>query len=452
MPTKDIQRLWIKSPLATLDKQAAGGVVIENDRIVEILAAGEQPARPITEIFDARDHILLPGLVNAHHHFYQTLTRAYPQALNKELFPWLQSLYPVWAGLTREMVAVSTQIALAELLLSGCTTASDHHYLFPLGLEEAIDIQMEQAHRLGVRVHLTRGSMSLGQADGGLPPQSTVQDEATILADSERLIRRYHQAEDGAMRRVALAPCSPFSVSEELMRASAELARQHGVRLHTHLAETHDETDFCLQMFGVRPLDYLERVGWLNDSTWLAHGIHFNDEEIKRLGQAGTGICHCPSSNMLLASGQCPTLELEAAGSPVGLGVDGSASNDGSNMIQEVRQAFLLQRLRYGAAAISHQKVLNWATEGSAHCLGRDDIGTLAVGKQADLALFKLDGIRYAGAGDPLAALVLCGAEKADRMMVAGRWRVIDGEVVELDLNRLIARQKELATQLAQTT
>ncbi|WP_432474551.1 8-oxoguanine deaminase [Amphritea sp. HPY] len=446
------QRIWIKAPLATLDNHCAGGIVIEGQRIVELVASGATPVSSVDEVFDAREHVMLPGLINSHHHFYQTLTRAYPQALNKSLFSWLKSLYPVWARLGQEMIEVSTQVALSELLLSGCTTASDHHYLFPDGLENAIDIQMEQARKLGMRVHLTRGSMSLGVDDGGLPPQSTVQDEDTILADSERLIQRYHQAGEGAMSQVALAPCSPFSVSESLMRASADLAKKHGVRLHTHLAETHDETAFCIEMFGLRPLDYLEKVGWLNDQVWLAHGIHFNDDEIRRLGEAGTGIAHCPSSNMLLASGMCPTLDLERAGSPVGLGVDGSASNDGSNMIQEVRQAFLLQRLRYRADEITHQKVLSWATEGSARCLGRQDIGKLEVGMQADIALFKLDELRFAGAGDPLAALVLCGAHQADRVMVAGEWRVLDGAIVGQDLNDLIARQKSLARKLATVT
>ena len=442
------QRLWIKNPLSTLDADHAAGVVVADGIIVETLSTGQQPAQPVDETFDARNHVLLPGLINAHHHFYQTLTRAHPAALNKALFPWLTSLYPIWARLTPAMVQISSQIALAELLLSGCTTASDHHYLFPAGLEEAVDIQMEEAGRLGVRVHLTRGSMSLGEDQGGLPPQSTVQNEADILADSERLIQRYHQRDDGAMSRVALAPCSPFSVSEDLMKATARLAEHHDVRLHTHLAETDSETDFCRKMYGVRPLDYLERVHWLNDRTWLAHGIHFNDDEIRRLGKAGVGICHCPSSNMLLASGQCPTLDLEAAGSPIGLGVDGSASNDGSNLMLEVRQALLLQRLRYGAEAITHHNVLNWATEGSARCLGREDIGRIAVGKQADLALFTLDDIRYAGVGDPLAALVLCGADQADHVMVQGRWRVRNGQIDGLDLPALIARQKELARSL----
>jgi len=443
------QRTWIKNPLDCLDPAYAGGIVIQNDLIVELIRAGEQPLQAVDEVVDAHEHVLIPGLINSHHHFYQTLTRAFPAALNKNLFPWLQSLYPVWARLTPEMIATSTQIALCELLLSGCTTASDHHYLFPNGLEHAIDIQVEQATKLGIRVHLTRGSMSLGEDQGGLPPRTTIQTDREILDDSQRLIKAYHQYEDGAMTRIALAPCSPFSVSEELMRATADLAQELDVRLHTHLAETHDETNFCIKMFGVRPVDYLERVGWLNNRTWLAHGIHFNDEEIARLGKANVGIAHCPSSNMLLASGQCPTIALQEAGCPVGLGVDGSASNDGSNMIGEVRQALLLQRLRYGAKEITHQKAFKWATIGSAGCLGRDDIGEIAVGKQADIALFKLDEIRFAGAGSPVAAILLCGATKADKVMVAGKWRVLDGQIVGVDMNQLMAKQITLAANLA---
>ena len=443
------QRTWIKNPLDCLDPAYAGGIVIQNDLIVELIRAGEQPLQAVDEVVDAHEHVLIPGLINSHHHFYQTLTRAFPAALNKNLFPWLQSLYPVWARLTPEMIATSTQIALCELLLSGCTTASDHHYLFPNGLEHAIDIQVEQATKLGIRVHLTRGSMSLGEDQGGLPPRTTIQTDREILDDSQRLIKAYHQYEDGAMTRIALAPCSPFSVSEELMRATADLAQELDVRLHTHLAETHDETDFCIKMFGVRPVDYLERVGWLNNRTWLAHGIHFNDEEIARLGKANVGIAHCPSSNMLLASGQCPTIALQAAGCPVGLGVDGSASNDGSNMIGEVRQALLLQRLRYGAEEITHQKAFEWATIGSAGCLGRDDIGEIAVGKQADIALFKLDEIHFAGAGSPVAAILLCGASKADKVMVAGKWRVLEGQIVGIDMNQLMAKQITLAANLA---
>ena len=443
--------LWIKNPLAVFvpeEVDADGGIVIKDATIAELVPHGRTPTLPGYTIFDASRHVVLPGLINSHHHFYQTLTRALPAALDQELFPWLQALYPVWAGLTPGHIAISSRLALAELLLSGCTTASDHHYVFPAGLEQAIDIQIAEAAKLGIRVVLTRGSMSLSVEDGGLPPKSVVQDEATILTDSERLIRQYHQSGPGAMAQVALAPCSPFSVSEELMVETGRLAREHGVRLHTHLAETHDETEFCLATMGARPVDYLERVGWLADDVWLAHGIHFNAEEIQRLGAAGVGICHCPCSNMILASGLCPTLELEAAGCPVGLGVDGSASNDGSNLIQEVRQAFLLQRLKYGSGRVSHRDALRWVTQGSARCLGREDIGTIAPGKQADLALFTLDDLRFSGVGDPLAALVLCGAHQADQVMVAGRWVVENGEIPGVDLAELMDTHNRLAVRL----
>ncbi len=440
--------VWIKNPLAITNQQAGGGLVVTDGLICEIIGTGQKPIAKDYDIFDAGAHVVLPGLINTHHHFYQTLTRACPVALNKPLFPWLQSLYPVWAKLTPDMMERATKLALAELLLSGCTTAADHHYLFPDSLTDAIDIQAEAARDLGIRVHLTRGSMSLGEDQGGLPPRTTVQNEETILEDSLRLIRTYHDPLEGSMIRIALAPCSPFSVSTDLMQASAGLARQEGVRLHTHLAETHDETDFCLDMFGLRPLDYLEKVGWLSDDTWLAHGIHFNDEEIRRLGQAGVGICHCPSSNMVLSSGICRTLELEATGCPVGLGVDGSASNDGSNLMQEIRQAMLIGRLLYSAGDMTHEAALRFATEGSARCLGRDDIGRLDVGMQADLALFKLDEPRFSGAGDPLAALVLCGAHQADYVMVAGEWRVRDGEIPDLDMASLMAEHHTFGTKL----
>lgn len=444
-------RIWIKNPLALFtanDRDAAGGLVVENGVIAELLGAGQAPARPVDSTFDAREHVVLPGLVNTHHHFYQTLTRAWAPVVNQPLFPWLKTLYPVWARLTPEQLAVASRVALAELLLSGCTTAADHHYLFPRGLEEAIDVQVEAVRELGLRALLCRGSMSLGEADGGLPPQRTVQPAEAILADGERLIRRYHERGPGARVQIALAPCSPFSVTPEIMRASAELAERHDVRLHTHLAETLDEEAFCLQRFGLRTVDYLDSVGWLGPRTWLAHGIHFNAQEIARLGAAGTGVCHCPVSNMRLASGICPTLELEDAGAPLGLGVDGSASNDASNLILEARQALYLQRLRYGAERITPQRVLGWATRGSARLLGRDDIGELAVGRQADLALFKLDELRFSGSHDPLAALLLCGAERADRVMVGGRWRVIDGRIEGLDLAALIAAHRRTARQL----
>ena len=443
--------IWLKNPLAILEDNnaAAGGIVVQNNKIIELVEAGQQPVSQIDQVFDASNHVILPGLINTHHHFYQTLTRAYPDALNKELFPWLKSLYPVWAGLTEDMIHVATRLAATELLLSGCTTAGDHHYLYPEAAPEVLDIQVDAIRQIGVRGALTRGSMSLGEDDGGLPPRNTIQTEDVILADSERVINEYHDASEGSMMTVALAPCSPFSVTEDLMKESAKLARQKGVRLHTHLAETFDENDFCLKVFGVRPVDYLERVGWMSDDVWLAHGIHFNDEEISRLGKAGVGITHCPSSNMVLGSGQCRTRELEQAGCPVGLGVDGSASADCSNMIQEVRQAMLLQRLRYGSADITHFDAFRWATKGSAACIGRNDIGEIAVGKQADLALFKLDEIRFSGSGDPLAALLLCGAHSADYVMVAGEWKVKDSQLVDIDLNELLAEHENARRQLA---
>ena len=450
MTSKSQSTVWIKSPMAIFAENAEEGIVVQGEKILELVARGQKPKNQIDEVYDAGDSVLLPGLINTHHHFYQTLTRAYPEALNKELFPWLKSLYKVWANIQPEMIAVSTELALSELLLSGCTTASDHHYLFPSQLENAIDIQVEEAKKLGIRVVLTRGSMSLGEDDGGLPPQSVVQTKEQILSDSERLITTYHDSSEGSMTQIALAPCSPFSVTTDLMIETAELAEQHNVRLHTHLAETIDEENFCLEKFGLRTVDYLESVGWLSNRTWLAHGIHFNKEEIQKLGQAGVGICHCPTSNMMLASGICHSLELEDAGSTIGLGVDGSASNDGSNMIAELRQAMYLQRLRYGASKITHQKAYNWATKGSAALRGRSDIGEIAVGKQADLALFKLDEMRFSGSHDSLAALLLCGAQKADRVMIAGNWKVVDGRIVGQDASELTSRHSNAAKLLRQ--
>jgi len=439
--------VWLKNPLAILADSAEGGLVVKGQKVIELVAKGQQPKSSYDEVMECGELVILPGLINGHHHFYQTLTRALPQALNKPLFGWLTSLYPVWAGLEPDMLYQATRLALAELLLSGCTTAADHHYLFPEALTQAMDIQAEAAASIGIRMTMTRGSMSLGVNDGGLPPQSTVQQEDTILADSERVIKRYHDPSEGSMLQVALAPCSPFSVTPELMRNSATLAAQHNVMLHTHLAETIDEENFCLQRFGLRTVDYLDSVGWLGPQTWLAHGIHFNDDEIKRLGAAGTGICHCPTSNMMLASGMAPVQELEAAGCPVGLGVDGSASNDGSNMIQEVRQALYLQRLKYGAQ-VSHFDAYRWATKGSAKMLGRSDIGSLEVGKQADIACFKLDEMRFSGSHDPLAALLLCGAHKAQHVMVAGKWRVKYGVIEGLDVGPLLQQHGAAARAL----
>jgi 8-oxoguanine deaminase len=440
--------LWLANPLAILADDAGGGVIIENGRIAELVPAGREPRTPVTARFDASAHVVLPGLINSHHHFYQTLTRACPPAIDKPLFPWLEALYPIWAKLRPEHLRLAVRAALAELLLSGTTTTSDHHYVFPPGLEDAIDLEVEEARGLGLRVVLSRGSMSLAREDGGLPPRAVVQTEETILADCERLIARYHQPGDGAMVQIALAPCSPFSVTERLMRDTATLAARHEVRLHTHLAETEDEDAWCQARFGCRPIDYLERQGWLDSRVWLAHGIWFDEAEILRLGRARVAISHCPTSNMILASGCCQVPALERAGAPVGLGVDGSASNDSSNLIEEVRRAFLLQRLHHGAGRISHEDALRWATSGSAACLGRPDLGRIAPGLQADLALFRLDELRFSGAGDPLAALILCGASRADRVMVQGRWLVEDGQIPGLDLARLRAAHSAAARAL----
>jgi len=439
-------RIWIKNPLSVLAEDAQGGIVVDGGRISECLASGQQPTQPVEQVFDASQHVVLPGLINTHHHFYQTMTRAHPDAINKELFPWLKALYPIWAkNVNPHTFRLGTRLALTELLMSGCTTVSDHHYLYPAGLENAMDIQVEEAERLGMRMTVTRGSMSLSEKDGGLPPDSIVQDDDTILADCERVINKYHDRSDGSMLQVAMAPCAPFTVTKRLMMETMDLAHKHDCTCHTHLGETLDEDDYCMAHYGCRPVDYLEELGWMNDRVWLAHGIHFNDDEVQRLGAAGVGVCHCPTSNMVLASGHCRTKELEAAGSPVGLGVDGSASNDNSNLMEAVRHALMINRLTYDAASVTHFDVFRWATEGSAKCLGRDDIGKIAVGKQADFALYRLDDLRFSGAGDPLAALVLCGAHEADRVMLAGKWLVEDTLPVNMDVAKLRYEHGEAA-------
>ncbi len=442
------QRLWIKDPLAIFADGAERGLVVEGRIIAELVPAGAEPLAPC-DIFDAGRHVVLPGLVNTHHHFYQTLTRAHPAAINKRLFPWLQALYPIWARLTPDTLRPAVRIALIELLMSGCTTAADHHYLYPEGLEQAVDIEVEAAREIGIRMTVTRGSMNLSQKDGGLPPDSVVQDEDTILRDSERVLSLFHDPSPGAEIQIGLAPCSPFTVTERLMRETAALAERFDCPLHTHLAETEDETRFCQERYGCRPVEFLERTGWLVPRAWLAHGIHFDEREIATLGRHGLGVCHCAASNMVLASGICRTVELEAAGAKVGLGVDGSASNDASNMMEALRQALMIGRLRYGADAITHRDVLRWGTEGSARCIGRGDIGRIAPGYQADLALFTLEETRFAGAHDPLAALILCSAHRADRVMVGGRWRVADGQPLGIDLAKLIADQRQAAKRFA---
>ena len=444
-----IKRVWIKEPLAIYGAMdAAGGLVIEGDTIIELVSKNREPSMQVDQIFDASSLVVLPGLINTHHHFYQNLSRSFPKALNQPLFNWLKNLYPLWAKLNLEDISISSRLAMTELLLSGCTTTVDHHYLFSNELQNAIDVQVSEASNLGLRAVLCRGSMSLGIEDGGLPPNSVVQDEKTILEDSERLIKSYHNADHGSKVQIALAPCSPFSVTRELMQASAELASTHKVKIHTHLGETEDETTFCINHFGVKPLDYLDDMNMLNDEIWIAHGIHFDKDEIVRLGKAKAGVSHCPSSNMILSSGICPVFELEKAGAKIGIGVDGSSSNDSSNMIEELRMAMLLQRLQSGAQKISHLDAIRWATSGSAACIGRSDIGELTAGKQADIAMFSLKEPRFSGFSDALASLVLSGAQKAEFVMVAGNWLVENGELAGIDLEKLLVDHQLAAENL----
>jgi len=442
-------RLWIKDPLAILAAGAERGIVVEGAEIVECIARGRSPAIRPDATFDASRHVVLPGLVNAHHHFYQTLTRAHAAGLGKELIPWLMAMERVWDRMTPEALRIAVRMALVELMLSGCTTAADHHNLFPPGLENAIDIEVEEATKLGLRMTVSRGSMGISEKDGGLQPDSIVQDSDTILEDSERVLRLYHDQNAGAMIRVALAPCSPLAVPKRVMEGSAELAERFDARLHCHLCQSPDEDVYAMQAFGKRSVDILEEAGWLTSRTWVAHGIYFDPAEIERLGRAGVGVSHCAASDMLFAQGICPTVDLEAAGVAIGLGVDGSASNDSSNMMEAVRHSMMLGRLRYGPSAVTPYDALRWGTQGSARCLGRDDIGAIGVGMQADLALFTLDEPRFSGAQDPIAALALCGAHRADRVMVAGRWRVIDGAPEGVDLKALIAKHKAAARAFA---
>lgn len=443
------RRTWIRRPMAILAKDASEGLVIEGTRIVECIATGSMPTQPVDEVFDATNHVVIPGLINTHHHFFQNLTRAHPHAQNKALFPWLAALYPVWAHLTPEAFRIATRLSYVELLLSGCTTAADHHYLYPAGLEAAVDIQVEEARALQMRAIVSRGSMSTGS--GGVTPSDLVQTEQEILADSERVLDKYHDRSDGAMIQIALAPCSLFNVTKELMVQTATLADRYDCQIHTHCGETLDEISYCESTYRQRPIQYLEEVGWLNPRTWLAHGIHFTSGEISKLGKAAVGISHCPTSNMVLGSGQCRTRELEAAGCDIGIGVDGSASNDSSNLMEAIRHALMVNRLTYGPESISHLDALRWATEGAARSVGRTDIGRLEPGCEADLAMFNLDELRFSGAHDPLAALVLCGAHQADRVMIAGRWKVIDKHPVGVDLLALRAEHAASTTRFAAT-
>ncbi len=424
-----------------------GGLFIR-DNVIEAIGPTAALPQQADRIIEARGMILMPGLINTHHHLYQTLTRAVPAAQDATLFQWLKTLYPIWAGLTGEAVYVSAKLGLAELILSGCTTASDHLYIYPNDVR--IDDEIRAAQEIGIRFHASRGSMSLGESRGGLPPDRVVEDEDFILKDTIRAIETYHDPAPYAMTRIVVAPCSPFSVTPDLMRESAALARSYGVHLHTHLAETLDEEQFCLATFGHRPVGYAEALGWLGDDVWFAHGVHINAEEIRELARTHTGVAHCPSSNMRLASGIAPVRAYLDAGVPVGLGVDGSASNDSSHLLAEARMAMLLQRVMGNPAGLSAREALWIATRGGAEVLGRDDVGQLAPGKAADVIGLRLDKLSYAGGAvhDPVAATVFCHPYTVDLSIINGRVVVEEGNLLTAELPSLIEQHNAMAKRL----
>ncbi len=424
-----------------------GGIYVVENVIQQIGPTNSLPQQA-DQVIEAREMIILPGLVNTHHHFYQTLTRNLPAAQDANLFQWLRIHYPIWARLTPEAIYVSTKTAIAELMLSGCTTSSDHCYIWPNGAR--IEDQIQAAAEMGFRFHAARGSMSVGETQGGLPPDNVVEDEDAILRDSQRVIETYHDANRYAMLRIVLAPCSPFSVSPQLMRQSAELARSYGVHLHTHLAETLDEATYCTATFGRTPVELAEDLGWMGADVWHAHMVHPGVDEIARLGQTRTGVAHCPSSNMRLASGRAPIRLLQQAGARVGLGVDGSASNDSSHLLAEARQALLLQRVMGNPAALTAREALWLATRGGAYVLGRDDIGYLAPGMAADFIGYRLDTLGLAGGAphDPLASLVFCHPPQVDLSVINGRVRIQEQRLLDVDLPAIIQRHNTIARAL----
>ena len=424
-----------------------GGVYVVGNAIAAVGPAGELPSTA-DEVIDLAGHVVLPGLVNTHHHLFQTLTRAMPRAQDAELFGWLKALYPVWARMTPEMIRVSAQTAIAELLLSGCTTTSDHLYVFPNGAR--LDDAIEAASTTGIRFHATRGSMSVGESDGGLPPDALVEDEGAILADTRRVIEAWHDPSRHAMLRIGVAPCSPFSVSRELMRESAALARSYGVSLHTHLAENDGDVSYSRERFGRTPAQYAEDLGWVGRDVWHAHCVKLDAEGIALFARTGTGVAHCPCSNMRLASGIAPVRRMRDAGVPVGLGVDGSASNDAGHLLAETRQAMLLQRVGFGPSAMGAREALEIATLGGAAVLGRDDVGALAPGMSADFVAFDLRQPGYAGAlGDPVAALVFCAPSSVAWSVVGGDVVVREGRIATIDLEPHLERHNRLARELA---
>ena len=425
-----------------------GAIFVENNQITQVGLTKDLP-QTATVIIDASDKMVCPGFVNTHHHFYQTLTRAVPGAMDEKLFDWLVRLYPIWGELDAESTYLSSLIAMAELVLTGCTTASDHQYLWPHG--SALDDQIRAANEIGLRFHAVRGSMTLGRSQGGLPPDHVVQTRDEILKDSQRVIEKYHDNNRFSMTRVVLAPCSPFSVDETILVESAKMARSYpGVMLHTHVAETKDEETFTMQRAGLRPARYMEKLGWVGSDVWWAHCIWLNESEIKMMAETGTGVAHCPSSNMRLGSGIAPIRELMDAGVKVGLGVDGSASNDSSHMIAEGRMAMLLQRVAKGADALTIQETLNLETTGGASVLGRDDIGVIKPGMAADFIGIKLDTVEFSGAAchDPLAALFLCTPPKVDFSVINGKKVVENESLLTIDLKELISKHNETAKRM----
>jgi len=426
-------------------------LLIEDNRVAHIAETIDFVPAAGDRVIDCSTFVVVPGFVNTHHHFYQTLTRNLPAVQNAKLFDWLVYLYEIWKNIDEDAVYYSSLLAIGELLKTGCTTSTDHHYLYPRGITgDIMGLQFEAAERLGIRFSPTRGSMSLSKKDGGLPPDSVVQTDEEILKDSERVIQQFHDTSELSMRKIVLAPCSPFSVTEPLMRETVALARRYGVRLHTHLAETADEDDFCVQMYGRRPLKLMEDTGFIGDDVFYAHGIHFNDEELKLLSETGTHIAHCPSSNMRLGSGICRVTEMLPAGINVGLAVDGSASNDTSDMLGEMRQALLLQRVRYGSDAVNAMDIYRMATVNGAKLLNFEKVGELREGWAADVAVFNIDQLGYAGAlSDPLAALIFSGYDHQTAFtIVNGKIVVDEGRLVGIDEQELTRKANAISERL----
>lgn len=444
---KNAELLVTMEGLGTANRRIPDGGLWVSDNLIQRVGPTSALPRTADRVIDATGMVVLPGLINTHHHLYQTLTRAVPEVQDAPLFRWLKVLYGMWAGLTPEAIHTSALVGLSELVLSGCTTASDHLYIYPGACR--IDDEIHAAQQVGIRFQPCRGSMSLGESEGGLPPDEIVEDEESILQDTRRAIETFHDPGYGAMVRVVVAPCSPFSVTAALMRESAALARSYGVMLHTHLAETKDEEAFCMERFGRRPVGYAEELGWMGDDVWHVHCVHLNQDEIELFATTGTGVCHCPSSNMRLGSGIAPVRGLLDAGTDVALGVDGSASNDSSHLLAEARMALLLQRVEGAPTALSAEEALWMATRGGAAVLGRDDIGQLSPGKAADIVGVQLRRLDYAGAlHDPLAPLVFCHPQRIDLSIINGEVVVESGQLLTVDLPPVIERHNRMSRAL----